>query len=122
MGYVMRVRLASFFAGAATASFAGLYILHRDYKVAYQSFSHQMHVTIERLEETLAEEAMDEQERKTLKVQDSPIKALEREKRVISRRWDMPPCMTENGAGPHVRKALGARRSSVRIIIMFTYD
>ncbi|XP_014517929.1 uncharacterized protein LOC106775335 [Vigna radiata var. radiata] len=42
MGYVMRVRLASFFAGAATASFAGLYILHRDYKVAYQSFSHQM--------------------------------------------------------------------------------
>ncbi|BAT78896.1 hypothetical protein LR48_Vigan04g085000 [Vigna angularis] len=42
MGYVMRVRLASFFAGAATASFAGLYILHRDYKVAYQSFSQQM--------------------------------------------------------------------------------
>ncbi|QCE15506.1 uncharacterized protein LOC114162526 [Vigna unguiculata] len=42
MGYVMRVRLASFFAGAATASFAGLYILHKDYKVAHQSFSKQM--------------------------------------------------------------------------------
>ncbi|KAK7353418.1 hypothetical protein VNO80_18865 [Phaseolus coccineus] len=42
MGYVMRVRLASFFTGAATASFAGLYILHRDYKVAHQSFSQQM--------------------------------------------------------------------------------
>lgn len=42
MGYVLRVRLASFFTGAATASFAGLYTLHRDYKVAQQSFTRQM--------------------------------------------------------------------------------
>ncbi|KAB2001041.1 hypothetical protein ERO13_D12G247600v2 [Gossypium hirsutum] len=33
MGYVLRVRLASFFTGAATASFLGLYILYKDYKV-----------------------------------------------------------------------------------------
>ncbi|KAL6320423.1 hypothetical protein AAG906_007120 [Vitis piasezkii] len=42
MGYVLRVRLASFFAGAATASFLGLYILHKDYKVAHESISRQM--------------------------------------------------------------------------------
>ncbi|GAU35188.1 hypothetical protein TSUD_319980 [Trifolium subterraneum] len=41
MGYVLRVRLASFFTGAATASFAGLYILHRDYKLAHQSLTQQ---------------------------------------------------------------------------------
>ncbi|TYG91650.1 hypothetical protein ES288_A12G279500v1 [Gossypium darwinii] len=32
MGYVLRVRLASFFTGTATASFLGLYILYKDYK------------------------------------------------------------------------------------------
>ncbi|KAK7317088.1 hypothetical protein RJT34_01029 [Clitoria ternatea] len=42
MGYVLRVRLASFFAGAATASLAGFYCLHRDYKIAHQSISQQM--------------------------------------------------------------------------------
>ncbi|MED6185460.1 hypothetical protein PIB30_057260 [Stylosanthes scabra] len=42
MGYVLRVRLASFFTGAAIASFAGLYILHRDYKIAHQSFANQI--------------------------------------------------------------------------------
>ncbi|KAL5567679.1 hypothetical protein UlMin_024258 [Ulmus minor] len=42
MGYVLRVRAASFFAGAATASFLGLYILHNDYKVAHESISQQM--------------------------------------------------------------------------------
>ncbi|XP_054788358.1 uncharacterized protein LOC129294197 [Prosopis cineraria] len=42
MGYVLRVRLASFFTGAASASFAGLYILHRDYKIAQESFTQQM--------------------------------------------------------------------------------
>ncbi|KAH1255610.1 hypothetical protein GmHk_04G011720 [Glycine max] len=41
MGYVMRVRLASFFTGAAVASFLGLYTLHKDYKVAHQSFTQQ---------------------------------------------------------------------------------
>ncbi|KAF7830778.1 uncharacterized protein G2W53_013111 [Senna tora] len=42
MGYVLRVRLASFFTGAAAASFWGLYILHKDYKVAQESFTQQM--------------------------------------------------------------------------------
>ncbi|KAL6187887.1 hypothetical protein ACLB2K_039282 [Fragaria x ananassa] len=41
MGYVLRVRLASFFGGAAVASFMGLYILHNDYKVAHEAISHQ---------------------------------------------------------------------------------
>ncbi|KAM2281927.1 hypothetical protein COP2_043398 [Malus domestica] len=42
MGYVLRVRLASFFGGAAVASFMGLYILHNDYKVAHHSISQQV--------------------------------------------------------------------------------
>ncbi|KAF9601913.1 hypothetical protein IFM89_023977 [Coptis chinensis] len=42
MGYVLRVRLASFFVGAATASAAGLYVLHRDYKVAHEAISQQV--------------------------------------------------------------------------------
>lgn len=42
MGYVLRVRFASFFAGAAVASAAGLYILHKDYKAAHQSISQKV--------------------------------------------------------------------------------
>ncbi|KAA8533548.1 hypothetical protein F0562_031018 [Nyssa sinensis] len=42
MGFLLRVRLASFFAGAATASFLGLYLLYKDYKVAHDSISRQM--------------------------------------------------------------------------------
>ncbi|KAM7494405.1 hypothetical protein LguiB_029014 [Lonicera macranthoides] len=42
MGYVLRVRFASFFAGAAVASTAGLYILHQDYKAAHQSLSQKL--------------------------------------------------------------------------------
>ena len=42
MGFVFRVRLASFFTGAAVASFLGLYILHNDYKVAHDSISQQV--------------------------------------------------------------------------------
>lgn len=42
MGYVLKVRLASFFAGAAAASAFGLYLLHRDYKMAHQAISHQV--------------------------------------------------------------------------------
>ncbi|CAN6842309.1 unnamed protein product [Brassica oleracea] len=41
MGYVLRVRMASFFAGAATASLIGLSVLYKDYKVAHESISHQ---------------------------------------------------------------------------------
>ncbi|GAB2221859.1 hypothetical protein AKJ16_DCAP22269 [Drosera capensis] len=49
MGYILRVRLASFFAGAATASFAGLYFLYKDYKLAHESISAQ----VKRLHDTL---------------------------------------------------------------------
>ncbi|XP_002519598.2 uncharacterized protein LOC8262229 isoform X2 [Ricinus communis] len=42
MGYVFRVRMASFFAGAATASFVGFYVLYKDYKVAHDSISQQV--------------------------------------------------------------------------------
>ncbi|XP_071706907.1 uncharacterized protein [Rutidosis leptorrhynchoides] len=42
MGYVLRVRFASFFAGAAVASAGGFYFLHKDYKIAHQSMSLQM--------------------------------------------------------------------------------
>ncbi|XP_061340549.1 uncharacterized protein LOC133287020 [Gastrolobium bilobum] len=54
MGYVLRVRLASFFTGAATASFAGLYILHRDYKVAQESFTQQMNGLYESLDSRIS--------------------------------------------------------------------
>ncbi|XP_047342606.1 uncharacterized protein LOC124946086 [Impatiens glandulifera] len=42
MGYVLRLRFASFFAGAAAASAVGLYVLHHDYKAAHQSQSQQI--------------------------------------------------------------------------------
>ncbi|KAJ6887753.1 hypothetical protein NC652_028898 [Populus alba x Populus x berolinensis] len=46
MGYVLRVRLASFFAGAATASFAGIYLLYKDFKVAHDAISQQVIIKI----------------------------------------------------------------------------
>ncbi|KAL7183306.1 hypothetical protein ACSBR1_041898 [Camellia fascicularis] len=42
MGYVVRVRFASFFAGAALTSAIGLYVLRDDYKSAHQSISLRM--------------------------------------------------------------------------------
>lgn len=42
MGYVLRVKMASFFAGAATASLIGLYLLHEDYKAAHHSISQKV--------------------------------------------------------------------------------
>lgn len=44
MGYVLRVRLASFFTGAALASAAGLYFLQKDYKIAHHAISQQVFV------------------------------------------------------------------------------
>ncbi|CAH8361842.1 unnamed protein product [Eruca vesicaria subsp. sativa] len=41
MGYVLRVRMASFFAGAATASCIGLSVLYKDYKTPHESISLQ---------------------------------------------------------------------------------
>ncbi|XP_050386640.1 uncharacterized protein LOC126802961 [Argentina anserina] len=54
MGYVLRVRLASFFGGAAVASFMGLYILHNDYKVAHEAISHQVKGLHESLDRRIA--------------------------------------------------------------------
>uniref|UniRef100_A0A7N0ZYB7 Uncharacterized protein n=1 Tax=Kalanchoe fedtschenkoi TaxID=63787 RepID=A0A7N0ZYB7_KALFE len=42
MGYLLRVRFAAFFAGAAAASLGGLYLLQKDYKVAHESISKQV--------------------------------------------------------------------------------
>ncbi|CDP12232.1 unnamed protein product [Coffea canephora] len=41
MGYVLRVRTASFFAGAAVASAMGIYALQQDYKNAHRTHSQQ---------------------------------------------------------------------------------
>ncbi|XP_057477443.1 uncharacterized protein LOC130765116 [Actinidia eriantha] len=50
MGYVLRVRFASFFAGAAVTSALGLYLLRDDYKAAHQSISQQMNGLYESLD------------------------------------------------------------------------
>lgn len=44
MGYVLRVRFAAFFAGAAAASLGGLYVLHKDYKIAHDSIADQVFI------------------------------------------------------------------------------
>ncbi|OMO95094.1 hypothetical protein CCACVL1_05595 [Corchorus capsularis] len=54
MGYVFRVRLASFFSGAATASFLGLYILYKDYKVAHESITQQVRSLHESLDRRIS--------------------------------------------------------------------
>ncbi|XP_011070387.1 uncharacterized protein LOC105156054 [Sesamum indicum] len=50
MGYVLRVRFASFFTGAAVASAAGLYVLQKDYKIAHQGISEQVSSLYESLD------------------------------------------------------------------------
>lgn len=42
MGFMFRVRLSSFFAGAAAASVGGFYYLYKDYMVAQQVISQQV--------------------------------------------------------------------------------
>ncbi|XP_021896680.1 uncharacterized protein LOC110813707 [Carica papaya] len=54
MGYVLRVRLASFFTGAATASLLGLYVLYRDYKIAHQAISHKVENVYESLDRRIS--------------------------------------------------------------------
>ncbi|KAH6790668.1 ABC transporter A family protein [Perilla frutescens var. frutescens] len=54
MGYVLRVRLASFFTGAALSSAAGLYFLQKDYKVAHHAISHQMESIYASLDERVS--------------------------------------------------------------------
>ncbi|XP_078440233.1 ABC transporter A family protein [Wolffia australiana] len=41
MGYLFRVRMASFFAGAAVASGFGFYFLYKDYMIAQEAISQQ---------------------------------------------------------------------------------
>ncbi|XP_073314403.1 uncharacterized protein [Primulina huaijiensis] len=54
MGYVLRVRLASFFTGAAVASAAGLFFLHKDYKIAHRGISEQMNGVYDSLDGRLS--------------------------------------------------------------------
>uniref|UniRef100_R7WFR0 Uncharacterized protein n=1 Tax=Aegilops tauschii TaxID=37682 RepID=R7WFR0_AEGTA len=42
MGFMLRVRLASFFAGAAAAAAGGGYFLYKDYKLAHDSTALQL--------------------------------------------------------------------------------
>jgi hypothetical protein len=42
MGFMLRVRLASFFAGATAAAVAGGYFLYKDYKLAHDSMALQV--------------------------------------------------------------------------------
>ncbi|GJN15062.1 hypothetical protein PR202_gb01950 [Eleusine coracana subsp. coracana] len=42
MAFMLRVRLASFFAGAASAAAAGGYFLYKDYKLAHDSMALQV--------------------------------------------------------------------------------
>ncbi|XP_020098702.1 uncharacterized protein LOC109717364 [Ananas comosus] len=51
MGLMLRVRLASFFAGAAVASVAGFYLLYKDYMVAHDALSRQVKGLYETLDE-----------------------------------------------------------------------
>ncbi|KAL1556412.1 hypothetical protein AAHA92_12039 [Salvia divinorum] len=54
MGYVLRVRLASFFTGAALASAAGLYYLRKDYTIAHRAISQQMDNIYKSLDERVS--------------------------------------------------------------------
>jgi hypothetical protein len=42
MGFMLRVRLSSFFAGATVASVAGAFFLYKDYKLAQESLYRQV--------------------------------------------------------------------------------
>lgn len=42
MGYLARVKVASFLTGVAVASAMGIYALHHDYKNAHQNLSQQV--------------------------------------------------------------------------------
>ncbi|WOL18133.1 hypothetical protein Cni_G26926 [Canna indica] len=51
MGFLFRVRMASFFAGAATASIAGFYILYKDYMLAHDAIGQQVNNIYQTLDE-----------------------------------------------------------------------
>ncbi|KAJ0968644.1 hypothetical protein J5N97_025561 [Dioscorea zingiberensis] len=66
---MFRVRVSSFFAGAAAASVAGVYLLYKDYKVAHDSIFRQVRDTSQSFDERY--EALDKR-----------ITALEKQKEV----------------------------------------
>ncbi|XP_042451683.1 uncharacterized protein LOC122036434 [Zingiber officinale] len=51
MGFLFRVRMASFFAGAATASFAGFYLLYKDYMLAQDAIRRQVNAVYQTVDE-----------------------------------------------------------------------
>ncbi|KAH7692494.1 hypothetical protein IHE45_01G070700 [Dioscorea alata] len=71
MGLVFRVRLSSFFAGAAIASVAGSYVLYKDYKLAHQAVSDQVAEVYQSLEDRY--EALDNRVRSLEKQKEAEI-------------------------------------------------
>ncbi|KAG6515288.1 hypothetical protein ZIOFF_025680 [Zingiber officinale] len=55
MGFLFRVRMASFFAGAATASFAGFYLLYKDYMLAQDAIRRQISLHVNAVYQTVDE-------------------------------------------------------------------
>ncbi|KAL0913409.1 hypothetical protein M5K25_016870 [Dendrobium thyrsiflorum] len=53
MGFIFRVRLSSFFAGAAVASVAGFYFLYKDHVLTQQNISQRVKVACESLDERI---------------------------------------------------------------------
>ncbi|WOL13068.1 hypothetical protein Cni_G21837 [Canna indica] len=53
MGFLFRVRLTSFFAGATTASLAGFYLLYKDYMLANNAVSQQVKGICEKFDERM---------------------------------------------------------------------
>ncbi|KAJ1689433.1 hypothetical protein LUZ63_013588 [Rhynchospora breviuscula] len=51
MGFMLRVRLSSFFAGATVASVAGAFFLYKDYKQAQESLYRQVTHVYDTLDE-----------------------------------------------------------------------
>ncbi|KAJ8497531.1 hypothetical protein OPV22_008083 [Ensete ventricosum] len=51
MGFLFRVRLASFFAGAAAASLAGFCHLYKDYMLAHDAIAQQVKGVYEDIDE-----------------------------------------------------------------------
>ncbi|KMZ67668.1 hypothetical protein ZOSMA_25G00550 [Zostera marina] len=50
MGYMLRVRMSSFFAGVALSSAVGFYYLYKDYLIAHDSISNQIKTISESLD------------------------------------------------------------------------
>ncbi|KAG1359134.1 hypothetical protein COCNU_08G005800 [Cocos nucifera] len=51
MGFMFRVRLSSFLAGAATSSVLGFYLLYKDYMFAHEAISQKVRGICETLDE-----------------------------------------------------------------------